>query len=140
MVVMVVMVKSISGCLQSMGLGDVDIDGANCDDGDGGDHGDNDGDDDGDHHVVVDRDDGCPQQGSGKKGDFDNGPLCSIYGGDSAWTESCEVFILYFSLDVLSPLMEYPSVTNHLWVHNYTLYRYCNDISHSKNMLTITPA
>ena len=42
--------------------------------------GDRDGDDDGDYHVVVDSDDGCPQQGSGKKGDFDNGPLCSIYG------------------------------------------------------------
>ena len=113
MVVMVVMVKSISGCLQSMGLGDVDIDGANCGDGDGGDHGDNDGDDDGDHHVVVDRDDGCPQQGSGKKGDFDNGPLCSIYGGDSAWTESCEVFILYFSLDVLRLLTICGSIITH---------------------------
>ena len=69
---------------------------------DDGDHGDHNHDDDGDYHVVVDSDDGRLQQGSGKKGDFDNGPLCSIY-GVSAWTESCEVLILYFSLHVLSP-------------------------------------
>ena len=101
MVVMVVMVDSV--CLQ-MGVGDGDGN-ADCDNGVGGDHGGCDGDDDdddGDYHVVVDSDDGCPQQGSGKKGDFDNGPLCSIY-GISAWTESCEVLILYFSLHVLSP-------------------------------------
>ena len=109
MVLMVVMVNSNIGCLQ-MGVGDGDDDNADCDNGAGGDHGDcnGDDDDDGDYHVVVDSDDGCPQQGSEKKGDFDNGPLCSIYGGESAWTESCEVLILYFSLDVLSPSAKVP--------------------------------
>ena len=115
---MTLMVNSNDGCLQR-GVGDVyGDDGTDCKNEVGGD----DGDDDDDYHVVVDSDDGCPQQGSGKKGDFDNGPLCSIYGPSSAWTESCEVFILYFSLDVL--MVHQPKhalVTQHyLWFHNYT--------------------
>ena len=63
-------------------------------------------DDDGDHNVMVDRDDGRPEQGSGKLPDPDNGPLCSIYGAPDFGPESSctplstcifKYLIMYFS-------------------------------------------
>ena len=54
---------------------------------------------DGDHNVMVDRDDGRPEQGSGKLPDPDNGPLCSIYGAPDFGPESsCTPLSMYFQI------------------------------------------